>query len=162
MENYWHQLVIWENTSKSFTKFMKNTNVILVENHLLYQIQWKPSTKIRKISYVALVENYLRSHIKTLHEGHKHFKCDSCRKSFTLLPNLTIVNRTINYWNLRGHIKTIHECHKDYKCGSCEKLITGATSLRIHIKTIHEDHKDFNLIGTKALAKEIKCQLFFL
>ena len=156
VENYWHQLVIWENTSKSFTKFMKNTNVILVENHLLYQIQWKPSTKIRKISYVALVENYLRSHIKTLHEGHKHFKCDSCRKSFTLLPNLTIVNRTINYWNLRGHIKTIHECHKDYK--------NGATSLRIHIKTIHEaeDLKDFDLIGNKALAKEIKCQLFFL
>ena len=99
---------------------------------------------------MALVENYLRLHIKTLHEGHKHFKCDSCRKSFTLLPNL------------RGHIKTIHECHKDYKCGSCEKLITGATSLRIHIKTIHEDHKDFDLIGTKALAKEMKCQLFFL
>ena len=64
--------------------------------------------------------------------------------------------------NLRGNIKTIHEGHKDYKCGSCEKLITGATSLKIHIKTIHEDHKDFNLIGTKALAKEIKCQLFFL
>ena len=94
--------------------------------------------------------SYLRLHIKTLHEGHKHFKCDSCRKSFTLLLNL------------RGHIKAIHECHKDYKCGSCEKLITGATSLRIHIKTIHEDHKDFDLIGTKALAKEIKCQLFFL
>ena len=116
-----------------------NSNVILVENHLLYQIQWKPSTKIRKISYVALVENYLRLHIKTLHEGHKHFKCD-----------------------LRGHIKAIHECHKDYKCGSCEKLITGATSLRIHIKTIHEDHKDFDLIGTKALAKDIKCHFFFV
>ena len=83
--------------------------------------------------------SYLRLHIKTLHEGHKHFKC-----------------------NLRGHIKAIHECHKDYKCGSCEKLITGATSLRIHIKTIHEDHKDFDLIGTKALAKDIKCQLFFV
>ena len=64
--------------------------------------------------------------------------------------------------NFRGNIKTIHEGHKDYKCGSCEKLITGATSLRIHIKTIHEDHKDFDLIGTKALAKEKKCQLFFL
>ena len=36
----WHQVVIWENTSKSFTKFKKITNVILVENYLLKQIQW--------------------------------------------------------------------------------------------------------------------------
>ena len=44
------------------------------------------------------------------------------------------------------------------------KITNGATSLRIHIKTIHEaeDLKDFDLIGNKALAKEIKCQLFFL
>ena len=82
--------------------------------------------------------------------GEKDFKCGSCGNSFAQAGNL------------KGHIKAIHECHKDNKCGSCEKLITGATSLRIHIKTIHEDHKDFDLIGTKALAKEIKCQLFFL
>ena len=99
----------------------------------------------------------LRKHIKIIHKVHEEFKCDSSGKSFT-------VSNTM---------KAIHKDHKDFICGSCRKLFeithqnpswrpqTGATSLRIHIKTIHEDHKDFDLIGTKALAKEIKCQLFF-
>ena len=100
----------------------------------------------------------MRKHIKIIHKVHEEYKCDSSGKSFT-------VSNTM---------KTIHKDQKDFICGSCRKLFeithqnpswrpqTGATSLRIHIKTIHEDHKDFDLIGTKALAKEIKCQLFFL
>ena len=82
----------------------------------------------------------------------------------TNISNVTLVENYLLFCQTWEVISKpfMNVSHKDYKCGSCEKLITGATSLRIHIKTIHEDHKDFDLIGTKALAKEIKCQLFFL
>ena len=59
----------------------------------------------------------LRGHIKTVHEGYKDFKCDSCGKSFT----------EAGY--LRKHIKTIHKGHRDFKCDSCGKSITQAVKL---------------------------------
>ena len=44
----------------------------------------------------------MRRHIKTVHEGHKDFKCKSCIKPFTLAGCL------------RGHIKNIHKGHKHF------------------------------------------------
>ena len=41
----------------------------------------------------------MRRHIKTVHEGHKDFKCKSCEKSFT------------SAGSVRGHIKNIHKDH---------------------------------------------------
>ena len=51
----------------------------------------------------------MRRHIKTVHEGCKDFKCESCEKSFT-----------------QGHMKIIHEVHKDFKCYSYGRLFTYA------------------------------------
>ena len=76
-----------EKTSKSFAKFIKITNVILVENHL------------------HICKNHsqnLRGNIKTIHEGHKDYKCDSCEKSFTLSSYL------------RKHIKNVHQNWKHH------------------------------------------------
>ena len=53
-----------------------------------------------------------RLYIKTLLEGHKDSKCDSCGKSFTQASYL------------RLYIKTLHEGHKDSKCYSCGKSFT--------------------------------------
>ena len=61
----------------------------------------------------------MRRHIKTVHEGHKDFKCKSCEKSFT--PD-----------SVRGHIKNIHKGHKYFNCDPCEKLFTSASNLREH------------------------------
>ena len=47
----------------------------------------------------------MRRHIKTVHEGHKDFKCKSCEKSYTF--NLKVVS-------VRGHIKNIHKGHKHF------------------------------------------------
>ena len=44
----------------------------------------------------------MRRHIKTVHEGHKDFKCKSCIKPFTLAGCL------------RGHTKNIHKGHKHF------------------------------------------------
>ena len=72
---------------------------------------------ITKITNKNHVVNYffearsLRKHIRTVHEGHKDHKCESCNKSFS------------HAHHLRRHIHTIHEGHKDYKCESCGKTI---------------------------------------
>ena len=60
VENHLLKQVIWDYASKPFMKVTKNLNVTLVENHLLYVL---PN---------------LRGHIKTIHEGHKDYKCGSC------------------------------------------------------------------------------------
>ena len=70
--------------------------MILVENHL------------------HICKNHsqnLRGNIKTIHEGHKDYKCGSCEKSFTGATSLRI------------HIKKIHEYHKDFKCKYCRKSL---------------------------------------
>ena len=47
-------------------------------------------------------------HLKTVHESHKDYKCESCGKSFSSADNL------------KKHIQyIIHEGHKDYKCELC-------------------------------------------
>ena len=70
--------------------------MILVENHL------------------HICKNHsqnLRGDIKTIHDGHKDYKCGSCEKSFTGATSLRI------------HIKKIHEYHKDFKCKYCRKSL---------------------------------------
>ena len=68
---------------------------------------------------------YLKKHILILHEGHKDYKCQSCKKSFT------------ESGGLKRHIHIIHEGHKDHKCESCGKLFPEARNLKNHINRIH-------------------------
>ena len=64
---------------------------------------------------------HMRRWFKTVHEGCKDFKCESCGKSLT-----------------QGYVKIINEGHKDFKCESCGKSFTEAGYLKKHIKTIHK------------------------
>ena len=60
-------------------KAIKNINVNHVVNHLLHSAQC------------------LKKHIYTIHEGHKDFKCESCKKLFSKAGNL------------KKHIRRVHE-----------------------------------------------------
>ena len=52
----------------------------------------------------------LTNHLQSLNRNQKHYKCESCGKSFSEAVSL------------KKHItKTVHEGHKDYKCESCGK-----------------------------------------
>ena len=55
------------------------------------------------------IKDTLKKHIHIVHEGHKDYKCESCRKS----------SSQAGY--MKKHIHTVHEGHKDYKCESCAK-----------------------------------------
>ena len=70
----------------------------------------------------------LKSHMHTVHEGHKDYKCESCGKSFT------------HQHSLKKHINTVHEGHKDHKCESCGKIFSLADHLKSHICAIHDRH----------------------
>ena len=45
-----------------------------------------------------------KKHIRTIHEDHKDYECESCAKSFSQAGNL------------KKHIHGLHEGQKDYKC----------------------------------------------
>ena len=64
----------------------------------------------------------MRRHIKTVHEGHKDFKCKSCIKPFTLAGCL------------RAHIKNIHKGHKDFKCDSVNDFDINNFPHESHLK----------------------------
>ena len=70
--------------------------------------------------------NHLKSHIHTVHEGHKDYKCESCGKLF------------FRAGALKKHIHRLHEGHKDYKCESCGKSFSQSGDLKKHINRIHE------------------------
>ena len=73
-----------------------------------------------KKSYTA--SESLKNHIKTIHEGHRNHKCDTCGKYFTELGSLMM------------HIKTIHEGQRNFKCDHCGKFTTTAGNLKKHIQ----------------------------
>ena len=56
-------------------------------------------------------------------KDHKHYKCESCERSF------------IAAQYLRNHIYTVHEGHKDYKCESCDKSFSQEGSLKMFMVT---------------------------
>ena len=74
----------------------------------------------------------LNLHKKTVQEGHKDYKCDTCGKSYSQAQNL------------RNHIRIghDHERHKDYKCDSCGKLYSYNGLLKHHIPVVHDGRKD--------------------
>ena len=79
-------------------------------------------------------------HMKTLHEGQRNHKCDSCGKSYA---------------------RSSEDTHrqKNYKCESCEKLFSHLGNLNHHIKTVHENQKDYCCEFCEKLfstAKELK------
>ena len=137
---------VCKNISKEYAKQSIKKEIDTVD-HALVKIP---------INYDA---SNLKKHIHTVHEGHKHYKCKSCTKSFTrqgtLKKHIHIVHEGYENFkcescsksysaarNLKNHIHTVHEGHKDYKCESCGKSFARAGKLKIHIETIHEGHKD--------------------
>ena len=72
----------------------------------------------------------LKLHIKSVHEGQRNHKCDSCGKSF------------ITSSHLKNHIRTVHEGQRNYKCDSCEKYYSEAGHLKRHVQITHEGLKN--------------------
>ena len=74
---------------------------------------------------------HLNTHVATVHEGKKAFKCGICTAEFT------------SKHSMRGHIATVHEGTKAFKCGICNAEFTSKHGMKGHIGTIHEGKKQF-------------------
>ena len=72
----------------------------------------------------------MKTHIHTVHEGHKDYKCEDYGKSFTAAQTQ------------QRHIHIVHGGHKDHKCESCGKSFSQTHHLKKHIHTVHEGRKD--------------------
>ena len=102
---------------------------------------------------------------KTVQEGHKDYKCDTCGKSYSQAQNLRNHIRIVHdherhkdykcdscgklySYNglLKHHIHVVHDGRKDHKCEPCAKSFTSAQYLKIHIRTIHEAKKDYKCL----------------
>ena len=89
-ENHLHKQDIWKNT---FIQFTKITNVDLAVNHFLKQEVWRNTFmqftkatdhKCESCSKLFSEAGHLKTHIHTIHEGHKNHKCESfSTKSFS-------------------------------------------------------------------------------
>ena len=66
----------------------------------------------------------MKIHIRTIHDGMKDYKCDTCGNLFTTCKNL------------KSHIRTVHEGRKDYECESCDEYFTQSAHLIKHIHSI--------------------------
>ena len=116
----------------------KNTNVTLAGNVSLPYKHYIPTfTQFiidKKTTNANLIKLFtedgsLKKHIRTIHEGHKDYKCESCGKSFSHANQLM------------RHIHGIHEDLIDYKCESCSKSFSYARHLKKHAQKTHEGQK---------------------
>ena len=67
----------------------------------------------------------METHLHTVHDGYKDYKCDSCGKSF------------FQAGDLKRHHHTVHDGYKYHKCKSCGKSFSLAGNLKKHIYAIH-------------------------
>ena len=87
---------IWEKLK--FIKAIEITNVTHVKSHFLIQGTW--------------------THIDSVHNWQKDYKCNSCVKSFSQAGNM------------KTHIDSVHNGQKYHKCESCGKAFSKADTWR--------------------------------
>ena len=73
------------------------------------------------------------THLKSVHERKKHYKCDVCDKAYSEKGVLT------------RHVNHIHKGIK-LKCKICDQDFSEKGKLSIHIATIHEGKKSISVI----------------
>ena len=81
-----------------FIKAIEITNVTYVKSHFLIQGTW--------------------THIDSVHNWQKDYKCNSCVKSFSQAGNM------------KTHIDSVHNGQKYHKCESCGKAFSKADTWR--------------------------------
>lgn len=73
-------------------------------------------------------KEHVQTHVNSVHNTDRPFKCEKCNKSFKLECSLKIHS-------------VIHSEETPYKCSFCEKSFRLAASMKLHEKTIHTKEK---------------------
>ena len=90
---------------------------------------------------------HLKNHIRTIHDGEKRFKCNSCQRAFT------------DSGNLKRHVIAIHE---GKICKTCNEEFSTAQFLINHISAVHKIKKESNDRSVKwYMAKCESCKTKF-
>ena len=81
------------------------------------------------IKFAYTGQSWLKSHVETVHEGKRPFKCKYCEKSFGIKDTLKI------------HTEAVHDGLRPYACDSCDHAFYSKQYLRKHVESIHEGKK---------------------
>ena len=68
----------------------------------------------------------MKTHVKSVHEGKKPFKCDICDYIFSLKGNLN------------QHAASVHKGKKPFKCNICDATFSKKGLMKRHFSKIHE------------------------
>ena len=86
------------------------------------------------------VKSNLNSHIRSVHDEKKPFKCNICDSSFARKDNL------------KTHIQSVHE-KNTFQCNICGSNFTLRHRLNKHIQAVHDGKKQF-----KCSKSNIECE----
>ena len=67
----------------------------------------------------------MKTHIESVHEKKKPFKCDICDYSFSQKSDL------------KKHHESVHEGKRPFKCEICEKTFNRKTNMATHVAKVH-------------------------
>ena len=82
----------------------------------------------------------MERHTKSVHEGIKSFKCNSCEYETLIKTHLK--------WHAEWHVESVH-----FKCHICQFTFTTKFSLKRHIASVHEKKNPLNFANATAMSK---------
>ena len=108
--------------------------------------------------FVTHNKQYLRQHIILVHEKPEELRCQTCKKQFHKLSELSTHTKAVhsklkdilcnkcnkgfsNKGQLAKHMKRVHEGSKYYSCSYCGKQFHTPNQLNLHVIQYHEQEK---------------------
>ena len=108
--------------------------------------------------FVTHNKQYLRQHIILVHEKPEELRCQTCKKQFFKLSELSTHTKAVhsklkdvlcdkcnkgfsNKGQLAKHMKRVHEGSKYYSCSYCGKQFHTPNQLNLHVIQYHEQEK---------------------
>ena len=85
----------------------------------------------------------MKSHVASVHEGKKPFKCDICDYSCS------------QKGHMKTHVESVHEGKKSFKCDICDYSCSQKSGMKTHVESVHEgkNHSNVTFVTTAVLER---------
>ena len=101
-----------------------------LKSHILSVNERKKPFKCQICHFISFSQNGdLKSHILAVHEGKKPFECQICSHSCFIKKDL------------KKHVASVHEKKKQFKCQICYVIFSQNSDMKRHTLSVHEEKK---------------------